>query len=129
MGLVIIPAASMIISLITTPEVKEEIARKGISFLGKWLWLSPNKDSFFLREIYTSFYGNQYYILKGEWIMTYKQIEASREVRLWLSQIVIPAASVAVTLLAIPEVRQAIGTKVTNVKESIQNKIRRRKSH
>lgn len=36
-GLVIIPAASMIISLITTPEVKEEIARKGISFLGKWL--------------------------------------------------------------------------------------------
>jgi len=62
--------------------------------------------------------------------MTYKQIEASREVRLWIGQIIVPAASVAVAILAIPEVRQAIGTKVTNVKESIQNKIRiRRKSH
>jgi len=60
--------------------------------------------------------------------MTYKQIEASREVRLWLGQIIIPAASVAVAILSIPEVREAIGTKVTNVKESIQNKIRR-KSH
>lgn len=61
--------------------------------------------------------------------MTYKQIEASREARLWLSQIVIPAASVAVAILSIPEVRQAIGTKAANIKESIQNKIRNRKSH
>ena len=54
--------------------------------------------------------------------MTYKQIEASREARLWLGQIIIPAASVAIAILSIPEVREAIGTKV----KSIQNKIRRK---
>ena len=58
----------------------------------------------------------------------YKQIEASREARLWLTQIVIPAASVAVAILSIPEVRQTIASKATSIKESIQNKISR-KSH
>jgi hypothetical protein len=60
--------------------------------------------------------------------MTYKQIETSREIRLWLGQIIIPAAGVAVAILSIPEVRHKIGSKVTNVKESIQYKIRSRKS-
>jgi len=59
-------------------------------------------------------------------IMTYKQIEASREVRLWIGQIIVPAASVAVAILSIPEVRQMIATKAESVKESIQNKIRRK---
>lgn len=58
--------------------------------------------------------------------MTYKQIEASREVRLWIGQIIVPAASVVVATLSIPEVRQAIATKAASVKESIQNKTRRR---
>lgn len=58
--------------------------------------------------------------------MTYKQIEASREVRLWIGQIIVPAASVAVAILSIPEVRQMIATKAASVKESIQNKIRRK---
>ena len=58
--------------------------------------------------------------------MTYKQIEASREVRLWIGQIIVPAASVAVAILSIPEVRQAIATKTISIKESIQNKIRRK---
>ena len=40
--------------------------------------------------------------------MTYKQIEASREARLWLGQIIVPALTFAATTLAIPEVRQAI---------------------
>lgn len=60
--------------------------------------------------------------------MTYRQIETSREVRLWLGQIIIPAASVAVAILSIPEVRHKIGSKATNIKESIQYKIRRKKS-
>jgi len=59
-------------------------------------------------------------------IMTYKQIEASREVRLWIGQIIVPAASVAVAILSIPKVRQMIATKAESVKESIQNKIRRK---
>jgi len=58
--------------------------------------------------------------------MTYKQIEASREVRLWIGQIIVPAASVAVAILSIPKVRQMIATKAESVKESIQNKIRRK---
>ena len=60
--------------------------------------------------------------------MTYKQIEACREVRLWIGQIIIPAASVAVAILSIPEVRYTIAEKTANIKESIQNKISR-KSH
>lgn len=58
--------------------------------------------------------------------MTYKQIEASREVRLWIGQIIVPAASVAVAMLSIPEVRRMIATKAASVKESIQNKTKRR---
>lgn len=58
--------------------------------------------------------------------MTYKQIEASREARLWIGQIIVPAVSVVVATLSIPEVRQMIATKATSVKESIQNKTKRR---
>ncbi len=58
--------------------------------------------------------------------MNYKQIEASREVRLWIGQIIVPAASVAVAILSIPAVRQRIATKAASIKESIQNKTKRR---
>lgn len=57
--------------------------------------------------------------------MTYKQIEASREARLWLGQIIIPAATVVVTTMAIPEVRQAIASKAKSVKEAIDRKRRK----
>ena len=40
--------------------------------------------------------------------MTYKQIEASREVRLWLTQVLIPAFGVA---MMIPEARAAVVAK------------------
>jgi len=55
--------------------------------------------------------------------MTNRQIETSREVRLWLGQIIIPAASVCVAILSIPEVRYGLAAKVTNIKESIKNKM------
>ncbi|HHU80916.1 MAG TPA: hypothetical protein GXZ35_06230 [Acholeplasmataceae bacterium] len=58
--------------------------------------------------------------------MTYKQIEASREVRLWIGQIIVPAASMAIAIMSIPQVRQTIGGKAASIKESIQNKIKRR---
>ncbi len=58
--------------------------------------------------------------------MTYKQIETSREVRLWIGQIIVPAASVALAILSIPEVRQTIASKASQIKESVQNKIRRK---
>ncbi len=57
--------------------------------------------------------------------MTYKQIEASREARLWIGQIVVPAASVVVATLSIPEVRQMAATKANSIKESILKKTKR----
>ena len=56
--------------------------------------------------------------------MTYKQIEASREIRLWIGQIIVPAITVAVSTLAIPEVRQDVAAKARNVKENIERKIK-----
>lgn len=54
--------------------------------------------------------------------MTWKQIETSREARLWIGQIVIPAATVMVTALAVPEVRDAAKTRVQRVKNFIKTK-------
>ena len=54
--------------------------------------------------------------------MTYKQIEASREARLWIGQILAPAVTLAVSTLAIPEVRKAIAAKADSVKKSIKNR-------
>lgn len=59
--------------------------------------------------------------------MTYKQIEAAREVRLWLGQIVVPAATVVVTALAIPEVRGAVAAKANSVKETINSKLKKKR--
>lgn len=56
--------------------------------------------------------------------MTYKQIEASREVRLWIGQIIVPAITLAATTMAIPEVRQAVAAKAKSVKRSIENKFK-----
>lgn len=60
--------------------------------------------------------------------MTYKQIEASREVRLWIGQLIIPTASVVVATLSIPEVRQMVATKAASVKTAIQNKAKKKSS-
>jgi hypothetical protein len=49
--------------------------------------------------------------------MTYKQIEASREVRLWIGQVIVPAV---VLVIAIPEVRHAVVDKVTSIRDSIK---------
>ena len=59
--------------------------------------------------------------------MTHKQIEQSREARLWLGQIIIPAATLVVSALSIPEVRQVVVTKVEDVKKSIERKRIKRK--
>lgn len=49
--------------------------------------------------------------------MTYKQIEASREARLWLGQIVLPIIGV---VMMVPEAREAVVTKIKNVKRNIE---------
>lgn len=57
--------------------------------------------------------------------MTYKQIEASREIRLWIGQLIVPAVTTVITLMAIPQVRSAVSDKFTRIKMSIENKIRK----
>ena len=55
--------------------------------------------------------------MKGGIDVTYKQVEASREVRLWLTQIVLPI--IGVTML-VPEARRAVVTKVKQAKKNIE---------
>jgi hypothetical protein len=57
-------------------------------------------------------------VMEGVIDMTWKQIEASREARLWLSQIVIPA--ICITMM-VPEARKAVVEKAQDVKKSIKN--------
>lgn len=57
--------------------------------------------------------------------MTYKQIEASREARLWISQVIVPAALAVVTAMNIPEVKQAVVEKTNKIKESIKSKFKK----
>lgn len=51
--------------------------------------------------------------------MTHKQIEMAREVRLWIRDIIVPTATVAVTMMTVPEVREAVAAKAEEVKRSI----------
>ena len=57
--------------------------------------------------------------------MTYKQIEASREIRLWIGQIVVPAAAATALVLSNPGVRQSLSNLFCNVKQSVTNKFQR----
>ena len=57
--------------------------------------------------------------------MTRRQIDASRERRLWLSQIVIPTVTLAVTAMTIPEVRDAMKLKTCEWKQKIQNRMKK----
>ena len=50
--------------------------------------------------------------------MTYKQIEAAREARLWIGQIIVPAA----IILSIPEVRQAVKAKAEDITTKLKKK-------
>lgn len=54
--------------------------------------------------------------------MTYKHIEASREARLWLTQIVLP---ITVVVMMVPETRNAAMTKAKEAKQFIKTKFKR----
>ena len=58
--------------------------------------------------------------------MTHKQIEAAREVRLWIRDIIVPAAAIAVGAMSIPEVREPVVEKFNSVKESVKNKLKKK---
>ena len=55
--------------------------------------------------------------------MTRRQIDASRERRLWISQVVMPTLTMAAGLMAIPEVREAVKAKATELKKRIEDRL------
>lgn len=57
--------------------------------------------------------------------MTWKRIEAMREMRLWIGQIVVPTVTLVAAAMAIPEVREAVASKAKEIKSKIDNKIRK----
>lgn len=54
--------------------------------------------------------------------MTRKQIDTSREMRLWIWQIVVPALTLAATTMAIPEVRETVAMKARSVMSKLKRK-------
>lgn len=58
--------------------------------------------------------------------MTYKQIEASREMRLWIGQVIVPAAAAAIAIASNPNTRDYISKKYNNVKSRIRKKFEKR---
>ena len=63
--------------------------------------------------------------------MKRKNVEAAREVRLWIGQIVVPGVTLLASAMAIPEVRQAVAAKATELKLSIDQKVEnlKKKNH
>ena len=56
------------------------------------------------------------------------RIDASREVRLWIKEVFLPAGALVVTALTIPEVRQKAGVKIEETKTFLKNKFDNRKN-
>lgn len=55
--------------------------------------------------------------------MTYKHIEAAREIRLWIGQIIVPTTTLVIGALSIPEVRQVVAAKAELMKRDIDRKL------
>ena len=60
--------------------------------------------------------------MEGVINMTYKQIEASREARLWIGQVILP---IVTAVMLVPEAREAVVDKVKTVKKNIENKFKK----
>lgn len=67
-------------------------------------------SSFFFAKYASSFMKG------GEYFMTYKQIEASREARLWIKDILVPLASIAGLMLLNENIRKGIADKWNDLK-------------
>ena len=58
--------------------------------------------------------------------MTRKNIDAAREARLWIGQIIVPAMTVVGSVMAIPEVRQAVAVKANEMKQKVETKLKKK---
>ena len=57
--------------------------------------------------------------------MTRRQIDSSRERRLWIGQVVMPTLTLIVTAMSIPEVRETTKVKVKESKRKIENRFKK----
>ena len=58
--------------------------------------------------------------------MSYRQIEASREARLWITQVIVPTLLLAGTVVMVdPELKEAVKTKVKDVKAKIVSNLQK----
>lgn len=57
--------------------------------------------------------------------MKQKHIDASREVRLWIGQIIVPAVAAGVMIMSNNQARAYVNEKVDNVKDFVGKKIHR----
>ena len=58
--------------------------------------------------------------------MNYRQIETSREIRLWMRDIIVPAAIGGAVIFSNPDARNWVKEKAQNIKYSINRKIANR---
>ena len=57
--------------------------------------------------------------------MTWKQIETSREARLWITQVIVPVLGIgAAYIAAVPEAREKIAAKIAETKNRIKFKLK-----
>lgn len=54
--------------------------------------------------------------------MTYKQIEASREVRLWIGQVIVPAIGFGAMIMSNPQARQAVQSRWEKAKKAVKKR-------
>lgn len=52
--------------------------------------------------------------------MTYKQIEGSREVRLWIGQVIVPAIGTAAIVLSNPDVKNQLTERIRSIKTKLR---------
>ena len=57
--------------------------------------------------------------------MTRRQIDASRERRLWISQVIIPSLALVATAMAIPEVRETVKAKANEIRFKIESRMKK----
>lgn len=60
--------------------------------------------------------------------MKRRTIDSSRELRLWIGQIIIPALTLGVTAMGVPEIRHSVAESAKNAKESIKSKFQKKES-
>ena len=57
--------------------------------------------------------------------MKRKHIDAARETRLWIGQIIVPTATAIVTVMSIPETRELVKLKASKCVTNIKTKMKR----